>query len=246
MSFIDPITLWTGPRVSHRGGDAQHGSLSTGVGIYLPRQEFAPTASWRAIAHPAERSFGVDRCDEIPGRHGCAHIRTASNALQVVRSVSALLPPARLLLLTALVVVVRISVLAWPSAELSLSPAQRGLANHTGFHDCPRPVSSKRLGGPGRTRTCNQGIHLAPPFPTGVDYLFTRDFDDSTRFGCGTLLPVIKGPRGIAPQPSGSLCTFRRCIAGLAQGCHRSRDRKGSLNSSRPLRGFRREGTVRR
>ena len=143
MSFIDPITLWTGPRVSHRGGEAQHGSLSTGVGIYLPRQEFAPTASLRAIAHPAERSFGVDRCDEIPGRHGCAHIRTSSNALQVVRSVSALLPPARLLLLIALVVVVRISVLAWPSAELSLSPAQRGLADHTGFHDCPRPVSSK-------------------------------------------------------------------------------------------------------
>ena len=143
MSFIDPITLWTGPRVSHRGGEAQHGSLSTGVGIYLPRQEFAPTASLRAIAHPAERSFGVDRCDEIPGRHGCAHIRTASNALQVVRSVSALLPPARLLLLITLVVVVRISVLAWPSAELSLSPAQRGLADHTGFHDCPRPVSSK-------------------------------------------------------------------------------------------------------
>ena len=46
-----------------------------------------------------------------------------------------------------------------------------------------------------------------------------------------------------ALQPSGSLCTFRRCTAGLAQGCHRSRDRKGSLNSSRPLRGFHREGT---
>jgi hypothetical protein len=29
-------------------------------------------------------------------------------------------------------------------------------------------------GGPGRIRTCNQGIHSAPMFPKGVDYLFTR------------------------------------------------------------------------
>lgn len=51
------------------------------------------------------------------------------------------------------------------------------------------------------------------------------------------------GPKSRASNPpSGSLCTFRRCTAGLAQGCHavpaRVR-RKGSLNSSRPLRGFR-------
>jgi len=77
-----------------------------------------------------------------------------------------------------------------------------------------------------------------------VDYLFTRELAQRDRFGCGTLLPVIKGPRGVGPQPSGSLCTFRHCSAGLAQGCHRSRDRKGSLNSSRPLRGFHREGTI--
>ena len=28
--------------------------------------------------------------------------------------------------------------------------------------------------GPGRIRTYDQGIHLAPTFPPGVDYLFTR------------------------------------------------------------------------
>ena len=35
-------------------------------------------------------------------------------------------------------------------------------------------------GGPARTRTEDQGIHSAPPFPEGVDYLFTH-------VGCGTL-----------------------------------------------------------
>ena len=28
--------------------------------------------------------------------------------------------------------------------------------------------------GPGRIRTYDQGIHLTPEFPPGVDYLFTR------------------------------------------------------------------------
>jgi hypothetical protein len=113
------------------------------------------------------------------------------------------------------------------------------------------------VGGPGRTRTCNQGIHLAPPFPTGVDYLFTRESTNRLASGAGRSRLSSR-----ALEPSGSLCTFRRCTAGLAQGCHRSRrsrilrprhsripaqhDRKGSLNSSRPLRGFRREGTATR
>jgi hypothetical protein len=30
-------------------------------------------------------------------------------------------------------------------------------------------------GGPGRIRTCNQGIHSVPSFPMGVDYLFTLE-----------------------------------------------------------------------
>jgi hypothetical protein len=38
--------------------------------------------------------------------------------------------------------------------------------------------------------------------------------------GRGTLSPVIKGARALA-HPSGSLCTFRWCTAGLAQGCRR-------------------------
>jgi hypothetical protein len=43
---------------------------------------------------------------------------------------------------------------------------------------------------------------------------------------------------------SGSLCTFRRCTAGLAQGCHQLKTEKVSLNSSRPLRTLRCEGTI--
>src|SRR5262245_46601287 len=88
-------------------------------------------------------------------------------------------------------------------------------------------------------------------FPKGVDYLFTLEPRVLESLGCGTLLPVIKGAAASfgsclpeIRQPSGSLCTVRRCTAGLAQGCHGRIDRKGSLNSSRPLRGFRREGTV--
>ena len=43
---------------------------------------------------------------------------------------------------------------------------------------------------------------------------------------------------------SGSLCTFRRCTAGLAQGCHRHCSVKVPLNSSRPLHTLRCEGTI--
>jgi hypothetical protein len=46
-----------------------------------------------------------------------------------------------------------------------------------------------------------------------------------------------------ALEPSGSLCTFRRCTGGSAQGCHDPRGSKVSLNSSRPLHAFPREGT---
>jgi hypothetical protein len=58
--------------------------------------------------------------------------------------------------------------------------------------------------GPGRIRTYDQGIHSAPTFPPGVDYLFTRelacppDLGDSLHSGgCGMLLPVIKGARAL-------------------------------------------------
>jgi hypothetical protein len=52
----------------------------------------------------------------------------------------------------------------------------------------------------------------------------------------------LKVDREVELQPSGSLCTVRRCTAGLAQGCQAVPARegpKGSLNSSRSLRGFR-------
>jgi hypothetical protein len=41
------------------------------------------------------------------------------------------------------------------------------------------------LTGPGRIRTYDQGIHSAPAFPPGVDYLFTRA--RGVRLGCGML-----------------------------------------------------------
>jgi hypothetical protein len=61
-------------------------------------------------------------------------------------------------------------------------------------------VPGTGIGGPGRIRTCNQGIHSAPMFPKGVDYLFTRvpAAVGSQSVGCGTLQPVIKGARGRA------------------------------------------------
>jgi hypothetical protein len=75
--------------------------------------------------------------------------------------------------------------------------------------------------------------------PQGFPWAWTISSPSAAKpVGCGTLDLSLR-----ALKPSGSLCTFRRCTAGLAQGCHR-RNRKVSLNSSRPLRGFRREGTL--
>ena len=71
----------------------------------------------------------------------------------------------------------------------------------------------KRSDGPGRIRTFDQGIHSAPTFPPGVDYLITRAIAGS-REGAGGSSLLSR-----ALQPSGSLCTFRRCTAGSAQGC---------------------------
>jgi hypothetical protein len=68
--------------------------------------------------------------------------------------------------------------------------------------------------GPGRIRTFDQGIHSAPMFPSGVDYLITRMIVRS-REGAGGSSLLSR-----ALKPSGSLCTFRRCTAGSAQGCH--------------------------
>ena len=50
--------------------------------------------------------------------------------------------------------------------------------------------------GPGRIRTYDQGIHLTPAFPPGVDYLFTRA-RARVRVGAGCSKPVIKGTRAL-------------------------------------------------
>ena len=95
--------------------------------------------------------------------------------------------------------------------------------------------------GPGRIRTYDQGIHSAPAFPPGVDYLFTRAPHDAPReispaaaaertsncqtrnFAGARQVRVGAGRSSLlsrALEPSGSLCTFRRCTGGSAQGCH--------------------------
>src|SRR5579872_7609677 len=43
-----------------------------------------------------------------------------------------------------------------------------------GFRGMPEHAGSCGGFGPGRIRTYDQGIHFAPAFPPGVDYLFTR------------------------------------------------------------------------
>ena len=68
-------------------------------------------------------------------------------------------------------------------------------------------------GGPTRTRTWNQRIHAARCFRTGVDYLITLSLRWWGAGGSGLLSRAL--------QPPGSLCTFRRCTAGLAQDCPR-------------------------
>jgi len=56
-------------------------------------------------------------------------------------------------------------------------------------------LASAMENGRGRIRTYDQGIHLSPTFPPGVDYLFidARVVRTNADHGCGTLLPVIKG-----------------------------------------------------
>jgi len=54
-----------------------------------------------------------------------------------------------------------------------------------------------------------------PEFPPDVDYLFT--------LGRAGRVRDARCLSSRALQPSGSLCTFRRCTAGLAQGRHRQR-----------------------
>ena len=97
----------------------------------------------------------------------------------------------------------------------------------------PEPSRIVLKTGPARTRTEDQGIHSTPPFPEGVDYLFTP-------VGCGTLLPVIKRDSSaqVVSAPSGGVPpAWLRVAIGIASV-------KVSLNSSRPLRTLRCEGTI--
>src|SRR5262245_47693347 len=118
--------------------------------------------------------------------------------------------------------------LPWPMKTAGIraafnSPTSRRDRRHA---RCTNGGARFELGGPGRTRTYDQGIRLIPEFPRGADYLFTRERVDA--FG------RVRDARRLssrALQLSGSLCTFRRCTAGLAQGCHQPHW-KVSLNSS--------------
>ena len=98
-------------------------------------------------------------------------------------------------------------------------------------------------GGPGRTWTFDQWIHLFRIFLSGADYLII--LNAVCLLGCGTLLPVIKDIR-FENQSPGSLCTFRRFTFGLAQDCHQHTivSAKVSLNSSRSFHIFRYERTI--
>jgi len=74
---------------------------------------------------------------------------------------------------------------------------------------------------------------------------FHREWTISSPAHQGACVWVREAPSLLsrALKPSGSLCTFRRCTGGSAQGCHGPRGSKVSLNSSRPLHAFPREGT---
>ena len=90
--------------------------------------------------------------------------------------------------------------------------------------------------GPGRIRTYDQGIHSAPVFPPGVDYLFTR-----ARCACVWVRDAPACYQGhsspqVVSAPSAGVPAARLRVAMAQQP-------KVSLNSSRPLRAFPREGT---
>ena len=79
-------------------------------------------------------------------------------------------------------------------------------------------------GGPGRIRTYDQGIHAAPVFPPGVDYLFTLvPSTGQTRRST----PVVKGL-----EASVRVSSLRRSTTAWLQSSHQARARRLPLNSS--------------
>ena len=94
----------------------------------------------------------------------------------------------------------------------------QGVADATGaivdaIHATRKIDMCKDVGGPTRTRTWNQRIHVLQRFPLGVDYLITRNL---RWWGAGCSCLSLR-----ALQPPGSLCTFRWCTTGSAQDCRR-------------------------
>jgi hypothetical protein len=72
-----------------------------------------------------------------------------------------------------------------------------------------------RFDGPGRIRTYDQGIHLTPSFPAGVDYLFTRAL--TVRVGAGCSAPVIKdtlSPQVVSAPSAGAPAAWLRIAMG--------------------------------
>src|SRR5579871_6339869 len=67
--------------------------------------------------------------------------------------------------------------------------------------------------GPGRIRTYDQGIHFAPEFPPGVDYLFTRAHGCAC--GCGMLVACHQGHSSpqVVSAPSAGVPAARLRIA---------------------------------
>ena len=116
--------------------------------------------------------------------------------------------------------------------------------NHAVVHT---QVLRGKDGGPARTRTWDQGIHLIPLFPARADYLITHTCFPGNRCqgaGRSSLLLRALGEH-TSPQvvsaPSGSaLPAWLRIAIGLPE----YEDRKVSLNSSRSFHASRRERTI--
>jgi len=82
---------------------------------------------------------------------------------------------------------------------------------------------------------------LIPGFPPGADYLITRHGRRWVSWSAARARDAQACHQGHSAwrtprQPPGSLCTFRRCTAGLAQGCRGfTRQAWGSRSRTVPL-----------
>src|SRR6266480_7396933 len=85
------------------------------------------------------------------------------------------------------------------SGLASMATAVRSLSE---FHD-----------GPGRIRTYDQGIHLAPVFPPGVDYLFTRARTVRVGAGCSQACYQGRSSPQVVSAPSAGVPAARLRVA---------------------------------